>query len=63
MREAPCRRFSLSDAMVMIAAITPSLVLIRIGIGLGLFEVGKMTELLRMGRSIFPGQYFTSILG
>jgi hypothetical protein len=30
--------------MVMIAAITPSLVLIRAGIGLGLFEVGKLTE-------------------
>jgi len=30
--------------MVLIAAITPSLVLIRIGSGLGLFEVGKMIE-------------------
>ena len=38
MRETPSRRFSLGDAMVMIAAITPSLVLIRVGMGLGLFE-------------------------
>jgi hypothetical protein len=30
--------------MVMIAAITPSLVLIRIGVGFGLFEVGGLTE-------------------
>jgi hypothetical protein len=44
MQEAPSRRFNLGDAMVMIAAITPSLVLIRVGVGLGLFEVGKMTE-------------------
>ena len=44
MRGARYRRFSLGDGMVMIAAITPSLALIRIGIGLGLFEVGKMTE-------------------
>jgi hypothetical protein len=44
MREVPTRRFNLGDAMVMIAAITPSLVLIRIGVGFGLFEVGKLTE-------------------
>ncbi len=44
MREAPARRFNLGDAMVMIAAITPSLVLIRVGVGFGLFEVGKLTE-------------------
>ncbi len=44
MQEAPNRRFNLGDAMVMIAAITPGLVLIRVGVGLGLFEVGKMTE-------------------
>jgi hypothetical protein len=44
MREASSRRFNLGDAMVMIAAITPSLVLIRVGVGLGLFEVGKMHE-------------------
>jgi hypothetical protein len=44
MRENPSRRFNLGDAMVMIAAITPSLVLIRLGVGFGLFEVGKMTE-------------------
>ena len=41
MREDPPRRFNLGDAMVMIAAITPSLVLIRIGARLGLFEVGR----------------------
>jgi hypothetical protein len=44
MREVPSRRFNLGDAMVMIAAITPSLVLIRIGVGFGLFEVGILTE-------------------
>lgn len=44
MRAAPYRRFNLGDAMVVIAAITPSLVLIRAGVGLGLFEVGSMTE-------------------
>jgi hypothetical protein len=44
MREAPFRRFNLGDAMVIIAALTPSLVLIRVGIGLGLYDVGKMTE-------------------
>jgi hypothetical protein len=44
MREVPSRRFNLGDAMVMIAAITPSLVLIRIGVGFGLFEVGALTE-------------------
>lgn len=44
MRETPSRRFSLGDAMVMIAAITPGLVLIRVGIGLGLFRLGTMTE-------------------
>ena len=44
MRKSPSRRFNLGDAMVLIAAITPSLVLIRIGSGLGLFEVGKMIE-------------------
>jgi hypothetical protein len=44
MREVSYRRFNLGDAMVMIAAMTPSLVLIRIGMGLGLFEIGKMTE-------------------
>jgi hypothetical protein len=30
--------------MVMIAAITPSLVLIRVGVGLGVFEVRRLTE-------------------
>jgi hypothetical protein len=30
--------------MAVIAAITPGLVLIRVGVGLGLFEVGKLTE-------------------
>jgi hypothetical protein len=44
MRKGPSHRFNLRDAMVLIAAITPSLVLIRIGSGLGLFEVGKMIE-------------------
>ena len=44
MRETPNLRFNLGDAMVMIAAITPSLVLIRVGIGLKLFQVGKMIE-------------------
>ena len=44
MRETPYRRFNLGDAMAMIAAITPSLVLIRVGVRLGLFEIGKLTE-------------------
>jgi hypothetical protein len=44
MREVPLSRFNLGDAMVMIAAITPSLVLIRIGVGFGLFEVGSLSE-------------------
>ena len=44
MRGTPSRRFNLRDAMLMIAAITPSLVLIRVGVGLGLFELGTMTE-------------------
>ncbi len=44
MRESPSRRFSLGDAMVMIAAITPSLLLIRLGVGFGLFELGKLLE-------------------
>ena len=44
MHEAPSRRFNLRDAMVLIAALTPSLVLIRLGVGLGLFEFGKLTE-------------------
>ena len=44
MREPPYLRFNLRDAMVMIAAMTPSLVLIRVGVGFGLFEVGKLTE-------------------
>jgi hypothetical protein len=44
MRETPYRRFNLGDAMVMIAAMTPGLVLIRVGVRLGLFEVGKLTE-------------------
>jgi len=43
MREAPSHRFNLGDAMVMIAAITPGLVLIPVGVGLGLFVV-RMTE-------------------
>ena len=44
MRESPSRRFNLGDAMVMIAAIAPSLLLIRLGVRLGLFEFGKLTE-------------------
>jgi hypothetical protein len=44
MRETPNRRFNIGDAMVMIAAVTPSLVLIRVGVRLGLFEIGKMHE-------------------
>jgi hypothetical protein len=44
MQEAPSRRFSLGDAMVMIAAITPGLVLIRVGVRLGLFEIGKLKD-------------------
>jgi hypothetical protein len=44
MRQAPSRQFNLGDAMVMIAAMTPSLVLIRVGARLGLFEIGKLTE-------------------
>ncbi len=51
MRAAPFGRFSLGDAMVMIAALTPSLVLIRVGANLGLFELGKTTEI---GRSPTP---------
>ena len=44
MREVPSRRFNLGDAMVMIAAITPSLILIRVGIRLGLFQVASLRE-------------------
>ncbi len=44
MQEAPSRRFNLGDAMVLIAALTPSLVLIRVGVALGLFEFGKLIE-------------------
>ncbi len=44
MRETASRRFSLGDCMVMIAAITPSLVLIRIGMGLGVFKLGTLLE-------------------
>ena len=43
MQEISSRRFKLGDAMAMIAAITPSLVLIRVGVGLGLFELGNRT--------------------
>jgi hypothetical protein len=44
MREVPPRRFNLGDAMVMIAAVTPGLLLVRVGVGLGLFEPGKLHE-------------------
>jgi hypothetical protein len=44
MRETPTRRFNLGDAMVMIAAITPGLVLIRVGMRHGLFVIGCLTE-------------------
>lgn len=44
MREKTDRRFNLGDAMAMIAAVTPGLLLIRTGIGFGLFEIGKLTE-------------------
>ena len=44
MREVRSRRFNLGDAMAMIAAIAPSLVLIRIGAGLDLFRVGSLRE-------------------
>jgi hypothetical protein len=44
MQEATPRRFNLGDAMVIIAAITPSLVMIRVGMGLGLFELGGLHE-------------------
>lgn len=47
MRKNPPRRFNLGDAMVLIAAITPSLVLIRIGARLGLFEVNRRSPLVR----------------
>jgi hypothetical protein len=47
MREKLARRFNLGDAMVMIAAITPGLVLIRIGARLGLFEVDKRSPVAR----------------
>jgi hypothetical protein len=47
MRENPPRRFKLGDAMVMVAAVTPGLVLIRIGARLGLFEVEKGPPLAR----------------
>ncbi|MGO9465015.1 MAG: hypothetical protein ACLQIB_04495 [Isosphaeraceae bacterium] len=43
MREAPSFRFNLRDALVMIAAVTPGLILIRVAVGLGLFELGKLT--------------------
>ena len=43
MREAPTRRFNLGDALVLIAAVAPALVLIRTGWTLGLFDVGKLT--------------------
>jgi uncharacterized membrane protein YadS len=44
MRKPPYVRFTLGDAMVLIAAMTPSLVLIRLGVGFGLFEVGSLIE-------------------
>src|SRR5262245_60638672 len=44
MREVAPRRFNLGDAMVLIAAATPGLVLIRVGVSLGLFEIGGLTE-------------------
>ena len=43
MREAPSFRFNLRDALVMTAAVTPGLILIRIAVRLGLFELGKLT--------------------
>jgi hypothetical protein len=44
MQESPRRRFNIGDAMVLIAAFTPGLILIRIGMNLGLFELGSLTE-------------------
>jgi hypothetical protein len=38
------RRLSLSDLMVLIAALTPSLFLIRVGVGLNLFELKGLKE-------------------
>lgn len=54
MQEIPSRRFNISDGMVMIAAITPSLVLIKIGVGFGIFEIGNMTKTggLALGREL-----------
>ena len=40
--------------MVMIAAVTPSLVLIRIGVGLGLFDIGRLTETGGQPRPVGP---------
>lgn len=44
MREAQPRLFNIIDVMALIAAFTPSLVLIRTGARLGLFEVGTLVE-------------------
>ena len=42
MPETPSHRFSIGDAMAMIAAITPSLILIRVGIGFDVFKLGTL---------------------
>lgn len=47
MQEASHRRFHLGDAMLMVAAVTPSLLLIRIGVELGRFDVNKRSLLTR----------------
>ncbi len=44
MQDAPPRRFNIGDAMIMIAAVTPSLILVRTGVKFGLFKIGGLTE-------------------